>query len=135
MELNINSPAYYTNVYGVNDEIYWLCRDIAQYFKDKEYSDIIKTVGIVPIVAPEEELKKGLWKETKKVELKYGFASLSLQMNYQEYVDADISHKKGMIIGNILKSIWVIKSKAKIDYNAFEKDMREFCEANNIDID
>lgn len=135
MELNINSPAYYTNVYGVNDEIYWLCRDIAQYFKDKEYSDIIKTDGIVPIVAPEEELKKGLWKETKKVELKYGFASLSLQMNYQEYVDADISHKKGMIIGNILKSIWVIKSKAKIDYNAFEKDMREFCEANNIDID
>ncbi len=134
MELNINSPAYYTNVYGVDDEIYWMCRELSQYLKDKDYSEKIKIVGIVPIIAPEEEIEKGLWKETKKLELKYGFASLSLHVNYSKYVDADINRKKGMIINNILKSINAIKSKAKFDYKSFETDMKEFCKNNNIDI-
>ena len=132
MELNINSPAYYTNVYGVDDEIYLMCRELAQYLKDKDYSETIKVVGIVPIIAPEEEIEKGLWKETKKVELKYGFASLSLHVNYSEYVDADIDRKKGMIIDNILMSIKSIKSKAKLDYKSFENDIKIFCENNNI---
>ena len=31
MELNINSPKYYKDVYGVDDEIYRLCQDIYIY--------------------------------------------------------------------------------------------------------
>ncbi len=132
MELSINSPAYYTSVYGVDDEIYWMCRGLAQYFKEKEYSKIINRIGIVPIVAPEKEYKKGLWKEIKTVELRSGFASISLRMNYQEYIDADMNKKKGMIIDNILASIKAIKVRAKIDYDSFENDIKEFCVNNNI---
>lgn len=132
MELNINSPAYYTKIYGVDDEIYWMCRELAQYMKDKDYSESIKIVGIVPIIAPKEVIEKGLCKEVKKVELKSGFASLSLHVNYAKYVVADIYKKKSMIIDNILKSIKTIKSRAKFDYKRFENDIRIFCKNNNI---
>ena len=132
MDLNINSPAYYTGVYGIDDEIYWMCRELAQYVKAREYSKFIKTVGIVPIIAPEGEIKEGLWKELKHVSLKCGFASVCLQIDYKEYVEADINKKKILIIDNILKSIKTIKSKAKIDYRMFEDDIRLFCINNHI---
>lgn len=58
MELNINSPSYFTQQYGVIDEIYNMC------------------------------------KESKKCEAKAGFASVSLQIDYETYVNADIDEKK-----------------------------------------
>lgn len=132
MDLNINSPAYYTGVYGIDDEIYWMCRELAQYVKSKEYSKCIKTVGIVPIIASEGEIKKGLWKESNHVSLKCGFASVSLQIDYKEYVEADINKKKSLIIDNILKSLKTIKRRAGIDYRMFEDDIRLFCINNRI---
>ena len=87
MDLNINSPAYYTGVYGIDDEIYWMCRELAQYVKAREYSKFIKTIGIVPIIAPEGEIKKGLWKELKHVSLKCGFASVCLQIQLAEGIE------------------------------------------------
>lgn len=133
MDLNINSPpAYYTGVYGIDDEIYWMCRELAQYVKSKEYSKCIKTVGIVPIIASEGEIKKGLWKESNHVSLKCGFASVSLQIDYKEYVEADINKKKSLIIDNILKSLKTIKRRAGIDYRMFEDDIRLFCINNHI---
>ncbi len=127
MELNINSPAYYTNIYGIDDEIYWMCKELSQYTKNKEYSKIINTVGIVPVIAPKEELKNGLWKEIKRVDVKYGFASVSLHMDYEKYINANVELKKSMMVDNILKSIKTIKGKAKIDYEKFENDVRIFC--------
>ena len=35
MELNINSPAYFTNHYGVDDEVYRYCQNLHNYFKTK----------------------------------------------------------------------------------------------------
>ena len=66
MDLNINSPAYYTKEFGVEDEIYWFCRELSCFVKEKKYNDVITTIGLVPIIAPKEEIEKGLWKETKK---------------------------------------------------------------------
>ncbi len=37
MELNINSPAYYSDKYGIDDEIYWICREISSLVKNKDY--------------------------------------------------------------------------------------------------
>lgn len=135
MELNINSPAFYTKIYGIDDEIYQMCREISQFFSNKEYSEIIKSIGIVPIVAPENELKKGLWKETKVVEPQYSFASISFQIDYREYTKAGINAKKSLIIGNLLKSVKAIKNKAKLDYNKFEDDVRAFCLNKHIIFD
>lgn len=65
MELNINSPSYYTNEHGVEDEIYWMCRELSAFVREKEYSDIIKIIGIVPIIAPKSVIEKGLCKTLK----------------------------------------------------------------------
>ena len=90
MQLNINSPAYYTNIFGVDDEIYWMCRELANSMNGKRYSEIIDTIGIVPIIAPIEILEKGLWKETKKCDIKYRFAHVSKQIEYEEYINSNI---------------------------------------------
>ena len=132
MELNINSPAYYNNIYGVDDDIYHMCRTLSSYMRDKSYSDVINSVGVCPIVAPQEELGKGLWKETKKCETKYGFASVSLQIDYETYVGANMDEKKALIIKNVVDSVKAIKTKGKIDFNRFKEDMTSFCEVNGI---
>ena len=81
MELNINSPKYYKDVYGVDDEIYRLCQDIYIYFKDKSYSEIINIIGIIPIIAPKELLENGKYKEVKHCSVAYGFADVNLFMD------------------------------------------------------
>lgn len=134
MELNINSPTYYKNIFGVDDDIYRMCRELSIFMKDKNYSDIISSVGVCPIVAPQQELDKGLWKETKKCELKYGFASVSLQIDYDAYVNADINQKKQLMIDNILKSVKAISKKGKIDYKQFEEDVKQYCITHLIEI-
>lgn len=134
MKLNINSSEYYSKVYGVDDEIYWMCRDLSQYVIDKEYSQIIDTVGIVPIIAPKEIIDKGLCNEILKYDLKYNYVHVSKQMDYDEYVAADIIGKKKLIIKNILKSVKAIKTKAKFDYETFRKDILECLNYSEEDI-
>lgn len=132
MDLNVNSPSYYTQEYGIDDEIYWMCRDLAVYVQEKNYSEAVNVIGIVPIIAPVDALEKGLCKEHKKCEPQYGFASVSIRIDYEEYVKSDISGKKRLIINNILASVKAISRKGKINYSLFEDDIRKFCEHNGI---
>lgn len=134
MDLNINSPSYYTQEYGVDDDIYRMCRELSDIVKEKKYSDVINIIGIVPIIAPLSVIEKGLCKEHKKCETRYGFASVSLQIDYEEYVKSDIYGKKKLIIDNILKSIKAISKRGKINYCLFENDIKKFCKNNNIAI-
>lgn len=123
MDLNINSPMYYTKQFGIIDEIYDMCQNIQRIVKEKTYSPIINIVGVTPIIAPYDILDAGLFKEMIKCEVKYGFASVSLQIDYEEYVNADIDKKKKLMIDNILKSIKSIHKKAKINFIEFETDI------------
>ena len=41
MELNINSPAYFKEHYGIDDEVYKFCQKAYVFFKDKEYLSLI----------------------------------------------------------------------------------------------
>ena len=34
MELNINSPVYYKDIYGIDNDIYRFCQDLYLYFKE-----------------------------------------------------------------------------------------------------
>lgn len=63
MELNINSPAYFTQQYGVNEGVYYYCKKCHEYFKDKEYSETLKIIGICPQCAPKDLYQKGMWKD------------------------------------------------------------------------
>ena len=134
MELNINSPSYFTRQYGVIDEIYDMCRDIRYWVKDKHYSPVVDIVGIVPIIAPKEVIESGLHKEVKKCEAKAGFASVSLHIDYEAYVNADIDGKKKLIVNNVLASVKAIQSRAKIDYAEFSKDIMQYCEQAGIEL-
>lgn len=132
MELNINSPIYYKDIYGIDDEIYRLCQDIYIYFKDKSYSEVISRIGIIPIIAPKELLENGKYKEVKYCSVAYGFADVNLFIDYKTYVEASMDVKKFLIVKNIVDSVKAIKTKGKIDFNHFKEDMMNFCEAIGI---
>ena len=70
MSLNINMPSYYTQVYGVDNDIYKMCRLIEKSIDVKRYSDTLDSIGIVPIIAPFEKIECGLYKEVKRISLK-----------------------------------------------------------------
>lgn len=97
MELNINSPVYYTTEYGVIDEIYRMCEEIRYWVKDKSYSPIVDIVGIIPIIVPKEVIGQGLCREHKRCEAKAGFASVCLQIDYETFVSADIQGKRNWL--------------------------------------
>ena len=69
MELNINSPSYFTKQYGVIDEIYSMCRGISKHVENKQYSDLVDIVGITPIIAPKDIIEQGLFKQEKKCDI------------------------------------------------------------------
>lgn len=134
MEININSPQFYTKEYGIHDEIYTMCQNMHKYFDGKRYSEYINIIGIIPIVAPEEVLAKGLCRPVKKCELHAGFASVARKINYKEFVDGDIEEKKRLIVKCVLDSVKSVKVKGKIDYMRFEEDMLLFCDDNGIEL-
>ncbi len=126
MNLFINSPAYYTQEYGVIDEIYRLSSIISHSIDVTLYTGVIDTIGITPIIAPKQILNQGTWKEIKKISLTYRMANISLNTDYDDFIVADITSKKKMIIENILNSMYVVKRKLKNDfnYNQIEKDIK-----------
>ena len=132
MELNINSPEYYKEVYGIDNEIYRLCQDMYIYFKDKSYSEIIDIIGIIPIIAPKELLENGKYKEVKYCSVAYGFADVNLFVDYDKYIEANMDEKKALIVENVVDSVKAIKTKGKIDFGRFKEDMIRFCEISGV---
>lgn len=123
MELNINSPEYYSKEHGVDDEIYWLGRAVSKVAKENNYSEKVRRLDITPIVIPEKLIEKGLGKEiTQHISLGT-FVTVSKRINYNTYVNAPIEEKRRLIVENILKSVKAIKGKGKIDYEQFERDI------------
>ena len=134
MELNINSPAYFAREYGVIDEIYKVCSELEAFVRPHTYSELINIVGITPIVAPIGETNIGRYKEVKHCEVKSGFASVSLRINYEYFTQSDMEVKKVLIIENIWQSVHAISKKAQIDMKAFTKDVISFCQAVCLEI-
>ena len=94
MDLNINSPAFFTEHYGVDDEVYQYCQKASLFFKDKEYCDTLHIIGILPVAAPQEL-----------------------------YDNADSTGKAEQIKGMILTAVKRIKSKGKFRYDEFKEDL------------
>ena len=71
MELNINSPVYFKDHYGIDDEVYKFCQRAYLFFKDKKYSNTLQIIGIVPIVEPQEivEGEKSADEEEKELDV------------------------------------------------------------------
>lgn len=125
MELNINSPAYYSKEYGINDRVYSFCRECSAYFKEKEYSENMKIVGILPVAAPVQFYEDGLWKEKVSILDNGAVASISVRMDFEAYHFADDAGKVALMKDAILKAVKKIKTKGKFDYEAFKRDLDE----------
>lgn len=54
LNLFINSPIYYTQQYGIDDDIYQLCSYISNNIDIAKYTTAIDTMAITPIIAPKE---------------------------------------------------------------------------------
>ena len=125
MELNVNMPAYFSQRYGIDNEVYRFCHKVMVYFKDKEYSDTLHTIGIVPVAAPHEIYDNGEWKESVRFICNKSCAAISIRMDFEEYYHADSAERIRLTKMMILNAVKKIKSKGKFDYDAFERDFDE----------
>ncbi len=126
MELNMNSPAYYTSQYGVNDAVYDYCQNLYFYFKNKEYSNTLHTIGIIPIIAPRKMYDEGLWKEKVQFINSKTCAMISIRLDYEQYYKANDQEKIKMMELMLIKAIKKIKNKGKFDTNQFIEDLLNY---------
>jgi len=137
MELNINSPAYYTNNYGIDDEIYRMCNEIYLFMKSRNYSDIVTMIGIIPVVAPKELTDNSSWEESIKVKKSIGLVIVYKHIDYDKYKNGTIEQRKKLTIKCILEAILMIKKKPGTKFNAkqFEIDLLNFVGYNKEELE
>ena len=82
MSIYINSPGYYTQICGIDDDVYKTCRLLEKNLDIKNYTSLLDTIGITPIVAPTSEICDGKWQEIKYISLAYRMANISLHVDY-----------------------------------------------------
>lgn len=126
MDLNINTPAYFNQHYGIDDDVYRFCREVSTYFRDKEYSDTLHTIGIAPIAAPKELYNEGVWKESVRMISNNSCAMISIRMDFDSYYNADSEEKIILTKEMILRAVKKVKTKGKLDYDRFVKDFDDF---------
>jgi len=97
-----------------------------RYFKDKNYSDMLKIVGIIPILAPAEKYEKGEWKEHVSMISGNSVATIYIRMDLEKYLQANEGEKKRMYKEMIIKAIKKVRSKGKFDFESFCKDIDAF---------
>ena len=126
MELNINSPAYFTDHYGIDDEVYKYCQQLHDFFKTREYSESMNIIGITPVIAPKEIYNQGMWKEKVQV-VGLGYcAIIDIRMDFDNYYNADSNGKIELIQQMIIRAVRKIKSKGKFDWENFRDDLLSY---------
>lgn len=123
MELNINSPVYYKDCYGIDNEVYRFCQRAYLYFKDKKYSNTLQIIGIVPIVAPEDIIKSKNYKEKVKFLCNKNVVSIDIKMDFNDYYNADSITRIELTKEMILIAVKRIITKVDFDYDKFKDDL------------
>ena len=123
MELNINSPVYYKDHYVIDNEVYRFCQREYFFFKDKKYSNTVKIIGIVPIVAPQEIVDGGNYKEKVKFLCNKSVASIQIKMDFDNYHNADSIERIEQTKEMILTAVKHIITKVDFNYDRFKDDL------------
>ena len=126
MELNINSPAYFTDHYGIDDEVYKYCQQLHDFFRTREYSETMNIIGITPVIAPKEIYDQGMWKEKVQVVGLGSCAMIDIRMDFDNYYNADSNGKIELIQQMIIRAVRKIKSKGKFDWEKFRDDLLKY---------
>lgn len=122
MELNINSPVYFKDHYGIDDEVYKFCQRAYLFFKDKKYSNTLQIIGIVPIVSP-QEIVGGNYKVKVKFLCNKSVASIEIKMDFDDYYKADSIKRIELTKEMILTAVKHIITKIDFDYDRFKEDL------------
>lgn len=123
MERNINSPVYYKDRYGIDNAVYRFTQRAHLFFKEKEYSDTLQILGIVPIIAPQEVYAAGNYKERVRFLCGKGVASVEIRVNFDAYHNAGSSGKIVLTKEMLLTAAKRIKTKVDFDYDRFRDDL------------
>ena len=123
MEVNINSPVYYKDHYGIDNAVYRFTQRAHLFFKEKEYSDTLLIIGIVPIIAPQEAYAAGNYKERVRFLCGKSVASVEVKMDFDAYHNADSSGKITLTKDMLLTAAKRIKTKVDFDYDRFRDDL------------
>ena len=126
MELNINSPAYFTDHYGIDEEVYKYCQQLHDFFRTREYSESMNIIGITPVIAPKEIYDQGMWKEKVQVVGLGSCAIIDSRMDFDNYYNADSNGKIELIQQMIIRAVRKIKSKGKFDWEKFRDDLLKY---------
>lgn len=126
MELNINSPAYFTDHYGIDEEVYKYCQQLHDFFRTREYSESMNIIGITPVIAPKEIYDQGMWKEKVQVVGLGSCAIIDIRMDFDNYYNADSNGKIELIQQMIIRAVRKIKSKGKFDWEKFSDDLLKY---------
>ena len=126
MELNVNSPAYFTDHYGIDDEVYKYCQQLHDFFRTREYSETMNIIGITPVIAPKEIYDQGMWKEKVQVVGLGSCAMIDIRMDFDNYYNADSNGKIELIQQMIIRAVRKIKSKGKFDWEKFRDDLLRY---------
>ena len=126
MELNVNSPAYFTDHYGIDDEVYKYCQQLYDFFRTREYSESMNIIGITPVIAPKEIYDQGMWKEKVQVVGLGSCAMIDIRMDFDNYYNADSNGKIELIQQMIIRAVRKIKSKGKFDWEKFRDDLLKY---------
>lgn len=123
MEVNINSPVYYKDHYGIDNAVYRFTQRAHLFFKEKEYSDTLQILGIVPIIAPQEVYAAGNYKERVKFLCGKSVASVETKIDFDAYHYADSAGKITLTKDMLLAAAKRIKAKVDFDYDRFRDDL------------
>ena len=126
MELNINSPAYFADHYGIDDEVYKYCQQLHDFFRTREYSESMNIIGITPVIAPKEIYDQGMWKEKVQVVGLGSCAIIDIRVDFDNYYNADSNGKIELIQQMINRAVRKIKSKGKFDWEKFRDDLLKY---------
>lgn len=93
------------------------------FFKEKEYSNTLHIIGIVPIIAPQEVYAAGNYKERVKFLCGKSVASVEIRMDFDTYHNADSAGKIALTKDMLLTAAKRIKAKVDFDYDRFRDDL------------
>lgn len=93
-----------------------------EYFKDKEYSETLRIIGICPQCAPKDLYQQGKWKEKVRLIGNGSCASIDIRIDFDQYYNVT-DEGKVIIRNTIMKAVKKVKAKGKFDYESFCRDL------------
>ena len=107
----IRNIMYYSREYGEIKEIEDFKKRINDNIDIKNYTDVLDTLWISPIIAPKDKIYGRYWQEDRHISLVYLMADISLHSDFESFHSGDLTQKKQIILDNVIRSLKMVRKK------------------------